>query len=194
MHKIFSYYYNLVVSNKQWLKAITTLFFIAVLGGVGVGLIYSGLIEYIANIFADKFGANPNLDLNLALQIFIQNLVAALIASFGGIILSIIPILTVSTNGFLIGYIITIIIKMDEKIPDVLLTVLPHAIIELPVIIFAAALGAKLGMNWLQKNPKRPDLQVLKTDILNIVYSTPLMAILLLIAALIEVFISGSFT
>ncbi|MDD4579871.1 MAG: stage II sporulation protein M [Methanothrix sp.] len=80
----------------------------------------------------------------IMLIIFAKNLFTSAMAMFLGLGLGIIPLVVVSSNGFLLG-----IVGYDavEKagISFLLAGILPHGIIELPVVLVSIAIGFRLG-------------------------------------------------
>ena len=80
----------------------------------------------------------------IMLIIFAKNLFTSAMAMFLGLGLGVIPLVVVSSNGFLLG-----IVGYDavEKagILFLLAGILPHGIIELPVVLVSIAIGFRLG-------------------------------------------------
>ena len=80
----------------------------------------------------------------IMLIIFVKNLFTSAMAMFLGLGLGVIPLVVVSSNGFLLG-----IVGYDavEKagISFLLAGILPHGIIELPVVLVSIAIGFRLG-------------------------------------------------
>jgi stage II sporulation protein M len=71
-----------------------------------------------------------------------------------------------------------------------LIGIIPHGIIEIPTFIIASALGLQLGVRWITE-PRGEKLAAFKSSLISIAYAAPLILILLFIAAIIEVFVTG---
>jgi len=71
------------------------------------------------------------------------------------------------------------------------LSLLPHGIFEIPALLISAALGLRLGLEWLLPGAKGIRLKTLKKNVINAFTLLPLILLLLFIAAFAEVFISS---
>lgn len=79
--------------------------------------------------------------------IFINNAIKAVAIVFIGLISALIPVLFVLINGMVLGYLFASIHASGENILPILIKgILPHGIIELPVILLASAYGIRMGM------------------------------------------------
>ena len=76
--------------------------------------------------------------------IFLKNLLASAMAMLLGLGLGLIPLLVVTSNGFLLGIVAYAAV---QKVGILFLAagILPHGIIELPVVLISIAIGFKLG-------------------------------------------------
>ncbi|MDO8591351.1 MAG: stage II sporulation protein M [bacterium] len=169
---------------------------IGIIAGVITSFAKPDLLKVILDGFQEKFGSDPALDINLVMQIFSQNVIASLIAVFGGLLLGLGSILVVVVNGFLIGFVITSIFSLSQdhlgiSLAFVLGGTLPHGIFELPAFLIASALGLRLGLEWIGRGVKGERGQVFKDNLKKSLLALPAIALILLIAAIIEVFVSG---
>jgi stage II sporulation protein M len=196
IEEIGEFYRNLYVDNSKWFLGVTTLFFGTILIGLISYKFYPSLIENILQGFEEEFGATPALSFDLALQIFIQNIIASAIALFGGILLGLGSILVVGVNGIVIGYVVAWILSLDEmNLTTTLLFLIgglvPHGIIEIPAFLIAATIGLRLGWEWMQNSSSGVSGKVFVRNLKNSFYIIPLILVMLFVAALIEVFVSG---
>jgi len=84
-------------------------------------------------------------------KIFINNLFAAVKMILLGAILGIIPLISLFSNGILIGVFLKIVtVESNQSISYFLIGILPHGILEIPAIIIAAAFGMKLGFTLIR--------------------------------------------
>ena len=189
------YLKTLFLSHKRWAKLVLWLF----LGGIIAGLTYAffdvSLLKTIINSFQDKLGNLPP-GWPLVFAIFWQNLQVAAFCLFGGLIFGVLPIGIVVMNGFILGYVVTIFFRLLPvnfyfKIALVSLTLLPHGIFELPAIFISAALGIKLGLNWMSRGAAGQRKKIFKQDLFDAIKILPLIILVLFLAAVIEVFVSG---
>jgi stage II sporulation protein M len=186
---------NFFTHYSMWIKLILVLFVISGILGVVGAYKYPELMDKVSEAFAEEFGESPDLNLNLAFKIFIQNATASLIAWLGGLLVGLAPILVVVANGFLIGYVVTYIYISSSSVGDsitlVIAGLLPHGVFELPAVLLAAVLGMKLGWDWLSDNAKGARLVVLKQSFINTAKYFVFVILGLAIAAIVEVYVSG---
>lgn len=195
MDRIISFYRSLFSDNRYWFKLVLIWFIVSFGLGLAAYYYYPNMLQDILQIFTDKFGAEPKLNSDLVLAIFLNNVQASAIGLFGGLLLGIGSFFIVVTNGFLIGYVVVSIFSLTERPLDGLLFMamglLPHGIFEIPAFLIAAALGLKLGLEWMGKQAAGQRWQVFRRNLIVTLLSLPSIALLLLIAAIVEVFVSG---
>lgn len=129
-----------------------------------------------------------NLSLLLLLIIFINNAIKTLGAILFGILLGLPPLLFASLNGFIIGGFVseTASLKGWEYVAAGLV---PHGIIEFPMLLLATAMGFTVGvesLKWLLRRESRVKSQLSACLKLYLRLVLPALAV----AALIEVFIT----
>jgi stage II sporulation protein M len=76
--------------------------------------------------------------------IFLKNLLASAMAMLLGLGLGLIPLLVVTSNGFLLG-IVGYAAVQKAGLLFLAAGILPHGIIELPVVLISIAIGFRLG-------------------------------------------------
>ena len=195
MQKIFEYYKKLYSHNREWGKTILNWFILAAVVGFITYFINQTILEKITQNYASLFGSNPALDFHLVIGIFLQNLFVSAIALFGGILLGLAPILVVAVNGFLIGYVLASILSISAPaflvISLAIGGLVPHGIFEVPAFLIASTLGLRLGLEWTYNSAKGERWQTFKNNLKNSVYTFPAIALILFVAAIVEVFVSG---
>lgn len=195
MQNIIKYYRSLFADNRHWFKMVLIWFAVSFGLGIAAYYYYPGLLEDILQIFADKFGEAPTLDSDLAFDIFLNNVKASGIGLVGGLLLGVGSFFIVVTNGFLIGYVAVSILFLSDQPTDglvfILAGLLPHGIFEIPAFLIAAAMGLKLGLEWISRASAGKRWQVFRKNLITVLLAVPSIALLLLIAAFIEVFVSG---
>jgi len=126
----------------------------------------------------------------LFLIIFEQNVSALLLSIIFGIFLGIIPCFSVFTNGLILG--IIIFEMLNEYSWEILLVgILPHGIIEIPVLIVSSAIGIRIGKAVLWKIFKRQG-SIKKEFKQALKFFLYVLLPLLFLAALIEAFVTSA--
>ena len=189
------YLADLYNDNREWFSFAGKLFLFACVIGALAFLVWPGLIGEIAKIFQSKFGDKPPADLTLAREIFTQNLIASLIAMLGGVVLGITAFVVIFFNGFIVGYVVLNLLALKGNAgSNALLLVaglVPHGIFEIPAFLLAAAIGLRLGIEWTRGQHYLHRGEVFKSNLKRVLYALPVVVILLVIAAILEVFVSG---
>jgi len=166
----------------------SSVFFVSLVLGTLIG---QSTIEGIMREFGavlQPVGSTGNMSIILLLVIFINNAIKALGMIFLGILLGLPPILFVGLNGFILGGLGSAL-ESANGWRYAIASFLPHGVIEIPVILLAAALGLTVGMEsvkWLMRRESRVKSQV--SDSLKVYLRWILPA--LAVAAIIEVFVT----
>ncbi|GGA04771.1 hypothetical protein GCM10008018_58430 [Paenibacillus marchantiophytorum] len=77
--------------------------------------------------------------------IFLNNAIKSVIVVFLGLFVGVLPLFMLVANGMILGYVLSLQTN-ESTLSIVLKGILPHGIIEIPVILLACAYGIKLGM------------------------------------------------
>ena len=181
------------MSYPRWIFVAVFLFGIGLLLGFTVGLELPGGID---DFLAEDLAALEQLaailqpfQVSTAVFIFLKNVSALLLSFIFRPILCLLPILTLTVNGWLLAFISAIVIE-EESLGLLLAGLLPHGVLELPALIIgeAAALsfGAMVMLALFQKEKKKRLLFALKQ---NAKYLGIAIA-LLLPAAIIETYLT----
>jgi len=195
-------------SYPKWLKSVLPQYFKPTLWmtALFVTMIVAGysICHFYPEIFDSIFSSIdlPDGDsFELILFIFFNNSRVLFMLVFFGFIFSIVPVLIIIANGFLIGIVSEA--SIHNLGPAFLLTgLLPHGIIEIPVILFGAGIGFQMGVRFtrllLNQILGRSGVGSItaaqfKKDFRNVagIYFLFLLP-LLLAAAIIEVCVTGS--
>ncbi|MBL8030560.1 MAG: stage II sporulation protein M [Candidatus Doudnabacteria bacterium] len=196
MKKVLNFYKELLHQNKQAVKWVTLSFFIFAMAGFGLGVLFPSLMDMVAKSFENKFGGLSAFSWDLVFGIFYNNLKASLLILFGGVVFGIFPIVSLAINGGILGMLFQRVGSLEnlslwQKAEVLLLGILPHGIVELPVLFFTIALGFKLGTSWLKPRAGLSRSQVFLQSLKHVCLFVPLMIILLFVAAILEVFLTG---
>jgi stage II sporulation protein M len=122
--------------------ALFAIFFVA---GFLIALGHPGISNYIVDNFKESVSPFMGLsDIQLMLVIFANNSGKSLLAVLLGPFFGLVPAGFISANGLLIGVICEVIVA-QKGIVYTLVGVLPHGVIELPMLWISSAIGLKLG-------------------------------------------------
>ncbi|WP_305064927.1 stage II sporulation protein M [Methanococcoides sp.] len=124
----------------------------------------------------------------IMLFIFFNNAIKSLIAFVFGLGFGIIPLLFVVSNGYILG-VITYLESMDNGLAYVAIAILPHGVIELPMILISAAMGLRMGL-LVFNGLAGKDVDIKKEFLQGLNVFFRFIAPLLLVAAAIETFIT----
>ena len=123
--------------------------------------------------------------------IFLNNALALFLSIILGIIFGIFPLISVFSNGAMIG-IFAFLWNQEFALSGFLIGILPHGIIEIPLLIVGSAIGLKIGKAVIDKVFKKKGK--IKPEIkIGLDFFVKIMLLLALIAAAIEIFITPLF-
>jgi len=193
---IFGYYKNLIISSKKWVGAVFLLFLVAAVIGFVYFSIDPKFIETIIAQYKDLIPLENTPTRALVGLIFKQNMIAAMLSLFGGLILGLVPITIIAVNGFILGFVVRYVFSVSEQgflstLVLFLVSLLPHGIFELPIIFLAAALGVWWGTGGFLKGFRFGAYEnSFKERSLVCLSAIPFIAVVLLFAAYVEVYVS----
>ena len=176
-------------SSWKYICIISGIFIISVIAGLFLSLKDLGLQENYIEMFKDSFGWMKTLSpLSIMLVIFLNNAVKSLFAIVLGTGFGIVPIIFVGGNGIILGLIANEVSKQQGVI-FVLAALVPHGIIEIPMILISAGLGLRLGyFMYLSLRGERKDMRSELAGSLRI-YMRLIMP-LLFVSAMVETFVT----
>ncbi len=141
MQKDAEYLYSL----RKYILAVTGIFIFFLIIGVLVSITNPEKSTYYIELFKKTFGWITQLDpFERMLAIFKNNAINSLLALILGIGFGFVPFFLVAVNGLFLGMVAEVF-STEKGILFVLAAVLPHGIIELPMVFLSAAIGLRLG-------------------------------------------------
>jgi stage II sporulation protein M len=166
----------------------TSIFFISIVLGRLIG--QNAALEAVRRLGGalEHLAPTGNLAILLFLVIFINNAIKAFGLVFLGILLGVPPLLFIGLNGFILGSVGSALESLKGW-RYVIASVVPHGVIEIPIILLAAALGLTVGMEslkWLARRESRVKSQL--SDCLKVYLRWILPG--LAVAAIIEAFVT----
>ena len=150
------------------------------------------LQKFLEEVFKEILGEDKfTVSLTTAFEIFRNNLTASVLAVAFGIFFGLAPLLAVVMNFFIIGFLLSVFVFSGQA-HYFFLAIAPHGILELPAVLVASALGLRLGFFWRRPPEGRSAGKNLAIILKQILCVLPLVALLLFLAALAEVFVTGN--
>jgi stage II sporulation protein M len=139
-----------------------SIFFISLVLGMLIGRnTVEGLMGQLGAML-EPLELTGKLTILLFFIIFINNAIKALGIIFLGILLGLPPLLFIVLNGFILGGLGSALESVNGW-RYVMASFVPHGVIEIPVILLAAALGFTVGMEslkWLIRRESQVKLQL----------------------------------
>jgi stage II sporulation protein M len=141
MQKDMDYLYSL----RNYLIAILGIFIFSLIMGLIVAVNNPGLSENYLEILKKSFDWIKTLSpITIMLVIFLNNAIKSLMAIILGVGLGIIPVLFVAGNGVILSILADTVSRQQGTL-FVIAALLPHGIIEVPMILISAGIGLRLG-------------------------------------------------
>ena len=149
------------------------------------------IIDSFVDQFKEMFGPISELSpFQLFLTIFYVNTRTSFLIMMLGALLGIFPFLSLWLNGTILGILFGKYIAEGGNYLGFMMGILPHGIIEIPAIIIAASQGFRLGKEVVSPPTGLNRSEAIKLNITKGIKLFVLILPLLLIAAVIEVYIS----
>jgi stage II sporulation protein M len=145
-------------------------------------------LEHMKGIFEWIKTLNP---LVITLIIFANNVLKSLIALLLGLGFGIIPLLFVISNGFIIGILVALA-GSTRGLLFVAAALLPHGVIEVPMILLSAAIGLRLG-HAVFSTLRKEKVDIIYEFKRGVVFYLRWIMPLLLLSAVVESFITPIF-
>jgi stage II sporulation protein M len=180
-----------IVRQKSVIRSLilaTGVFLISLVVGtlIGQDTVESLLREFGAAL--QPLASTDNVSVLLLLIVFINNAIKALLLVLLGILVGLPPLLFIAVNGFVLGG-LGAALESVMGWGYVLASFVPHGVIEIPLILLAAALGLTVGLEslkWLGRRESRVKLQLSNGLRVYVRWILPGLAV----AAIIEVFVT----
>jgi len=176
-------------SSRKYIFIVAGIFIISFMAGLLVSLQDLGLSENYLEMLKNSFGWIKNLNpIAIMLVIFLNNALKSLLSLVLGAGFGLVPVLFVAGNGLILGLLVNLVLK-QEGLLFVLAAILPHGIIELPMILISAGLGLRLGFfMYISLKGEKTNMRFELIESLRI-YMRIIMP-LLFVSAMIETFVT----
>jgi stage II sporulation protein M len=176
-------------SSRKYILIMTVIFVISVIAGFVASLKDLGISENYLDMLKESFGWIKDLHpIGIMLVIFLNNAVKSLLSIVLGAGLGIIPVIFVGGNGVLLGLVANQV-SGEQGALFVLAAILPHGIMEIPMILISSGLGLRLGyLMYSSIMGKETDMKTELAQSLRIYMR--IVVPLLFVSALVETFVT----
>ncbi|MDP1513191.1 stage II sporulation protein M [Paenibacillus ottowii] len=130
----------------------SALFFCAsiVVGWLSTGTIQSILAQQVEGLggVAQRLQNSEHPQWSFFVFIFFNNAIKCVLVIFAGALFGIVPFIFLIVNGMVLGFVVHLQADMGGSMYEIVVKgLLPHGVIELPILIIACAFGLKFGTN-----------------------------------------------
>ncbi|KZE71942.1 hypothetical protein A9P44_10580 [Paenibacillus polymyxa] len=141
-----------VLRTTRRLILISALFFCAsiVVGWLSTGTIQSMLAQQVEGLggVAQRLQNSEHPQWSFFVFIFFNNAIKCVLVIFAGALFGIVPFIFLIVNGMVLGFVVHLQADMGRSMYEIVVKgLLPHGVIELPILIIACAFGLKFGTN-----------------------------------------------
>ncbi|MGG4219486.1 stage II sporulation protein M [Paenibacillus jamilae] len=131
---------------------ISALFFCAsiVVGWFSTGIIQAMLVQQMEGLgeVSQRLQSSEHPQWSFFVFIFFNNAIKCVLVIFAGALFGIVPFIFLIVNGMVLGFVVHLQADMGRSMYEIVVKgLLPHGVIELPVLIVACAFGLKFGVN-----------------------------------------------
>lgn len=179
--KLYDDSFSFIKESKYYIYTIISVFLVTAIFSFLVptpDVLSEALIQFINELVLKTEGLSV---LGLSSFIFLNNLQSSFFGLFLGVLIGIFPIIVALINGYLLGFVASIVVQETGFFS--LWRLLPHGIIELAAVFISLGMGMKLGTFVFKKDKKKALMNYLRRSL-----KTFFLVILpmLLVAAIIE--------
>lgn len=124
---------------------ITFVFFGALVAGYTSSANFPDMANKLMEGFSSRFAPLVSMPpIFIMFGIFLNNAFVSLLFLVLGLALGIFPVLLIAFNGYIVG-VVSYIVGQEKGLAFTFLALLPHGIIELPMVFLSAGIGLRLG-------------------------------------------------
>lgn len=183
MQKDLEYLY----SSRKYILAAVAVFTFSFVAGILISGRFPVVSEIVLKMLRDNFGGITALDpFGMMIAIFKNNLQSSFIALLLGLGFGIIPFAFAALNGLVLGILVEYFLKTKSAF-FVLAAIIPHGIIELPMVLISVGIGFRLGHTaYLSLIRLKTGHELLYELEQGVIFYIKIVVPLLLLAALIE--------
>jgi stage II sporulation protein M len=156
VQKDFEYIYSL----KKYILAAAGTFFFMLIIGIIVSELNPASSRHLLEMMREAFSTITSLDpFSRMIEIFKNNVRNSLLALVLGSGLGIVPFIVAAANGLVLGM-LTDFVSRQQGTLFVLAAIVPHGIIEVPMVLISVGIGFRLGhVVYMFLNGMRNDIK-----------------------------------
>lgn len=172
-----------------YLLFITFVFFGSLVTGYISAEHFPSMADALRESFSSRFESLMTMSpFYIMFAIFLNNAFVSLLFLVLGLALGVLPVLFIAFNGYVVG-VIAYLVGQERGLLFILLGLLPHGILELPMVFLAASIGLRLGHQVFSALIGRPT-QIKREFKEGLTFYFHWILPVLLVAAIIEAFIT----
>jgi Uncharacterized membrane protein len=172
-----------------YLLFITFVFFGSLVTGYISAEHFPSMADALRESFSSRFESLMTMNpFYIMFAIFLNNAFVSLLFLVLGLALGVLPVLFIAFNGYVVG-VIAYLVGQERGLLFILLGLLPHGILELPMVFLAASIGLRLGHQVFSALIGRPT-QIKREFKEGLTFYFHWILPVLLVAAIIEAFIT----
>ncbi|HEY3363158.1 MAG TPA: stage II sporulation protein M [Methanosarcina sp.] len=172
-----------------YLLFITFVFFGSLVTGYISAEHFPSMADALRESFSSRFESLMTMSpFYIMFAIFLNNAFVSLLFLVLGLALGVLPVLFIAFNGYIVG-VIAYLVGQERGLLFILLGLLPHGILELPMVFLAASIGLRLGHQVFSALIGRP-AQIKREFKEGVTFYFRWILPVLLVAAIIEAFIT----
>lgn len=176
---------------RYFIYVIVMVFAVFTIFGYLIAVASPDVTNAVISTFEEQVSPLKELSpIGLMLGIFLNNAEKCLMVMLLGVVFGIVPLVFIIANGLIIGIVVGATLA-ETSLLYVLVGIVPHGIVEMPMVFISAAIGLKLGYSVIMALLRR-NVDILK-DIKDalLIFFFWIMPLLLL-SAFIETFVTAT--
>lgn len=183
-----------IYSSRKYILASAGIFIVSFVVGLLISVKNPEVSENLLGLLKETFGSITSLEpFGRMLEIFKNNVRSSFMALLFGLGFGIVPFLFVAINGIVLGILVEFFLK-KQGVFFVIAAILPHGIIELPMVIISVGIGFRLGHAAYFSTKHQKTIQELFNELKQgVIFYFKIVVPLLLLAAIVESYITPLF-
>lgn len=183
-----------IYSSRKYFIASAGIFIFSFFIGLLISAKNPDAAENLLGMLKETFGSITSLEpFGRMLEIFKNNVRNSFMALIFGLGFGIVPFFFVVVNGIVLGILVEFFLK-KQGIIFVISAILPHGIIELPMVLMSVGIGFRLGhITYLSMIHQKTMHELLNELKQGVIFYFKIIVPLLLLAAIVESYITPLF-
>jgi stage II sporulation protein M len=181
-------------SSRKYILAAVAVFSVSFTVGILISALYPGASEKLLELLKETYGGITALDpFERMLEIFKNNVRNSFMALLLGLGFGIIPFAFAAINGAVLGILVEFFYRKQGAF-FVVAAIMPHGIIELPMVLISVGIGFRLGHAAYLSTRRQKTMHELLNEIKQgVIFYFRIVVPLLLLAAIVESYITPLF-